>query len=70
MLLNPAKCQGYSFYHFWGIKGKPTRRGVKLPPPSRLGLSGKYSQKLLHHAKQSATDQLKTASKRAIQKIA
>ena len=24
MLLNPAKCQGYSFYHFWVIKGKPT----------------------------------------------
>ena len=33
-------------------------------------LSGKYSQKLLYHAKQSATDALKTASKRSIQKIA
>ena len=33
-------------------------------------LSGKYSQKLLDHAKQSATDAFKTASKRAIQKIA
>ena len=31
-------------------------------------LSGKYSQKLLNHAKQSATDVFKTASKRAIQK--
>ena len=31
-------------------------------------LNGKYSQKLLDHAKQSATDALKTASKRAIQK--
>ena len=30
-------------------------------------LSSKYSQKLLDHAKQSATDALKTASKRAIQ---
>ena len=29
-------------------------------------LSGKYSQKLLNHAKQSVTDVLKTASKRAI----
>ena len=29
-------------------------------------LSSKYSQKLLHHAKQSATDALKTVSKRAI----
>ena len=33
-------------------------------------LSGKYSQKLLNHAKQSATDVFKTASKRAIQKTA
>ena len=29
-------------------------------------LSSKYSQKLLDHAKQSATDALKTDSKRAI----
>ena len=33
-------------------------------------LSSKYTQKLLGHAKQSATDTLKTASKRAIRKIA
>ena len=33
-------------------------------------LSTKYSQKLLDHAKLSATDALKTASKRAIQKTA
>ena len=32
-------------------------------------LNGKYSQKRLDHAKQSATDALKTASKRPIQKI-
>ena len=31
-------------------------------------LSGKYSHKLLDHAKQSATDTLKTTSERAIQK--
>ena len=24
MLLNAAICQGYSFYRFWVIKGKPT----------------------------------------------
>ena len=24
MLLNAAKCQGYSCYHFWVMKGKPT----------------------------------------------
>ena len=43
VLLNAAKCQGYSFYRFWVIKWKPTRWGgdVKLPhPPSRLGLNG------------------------------
>ena len=33
-------------------------------------LRGKYSQKLIDHAKQSATDAFKTVSKRAIQKIA
>ena len=33
-------------------------------------LSSKCSQKLFDHAKQSATDALKTDSKRAIQKIA
>ena len=33
-------------------------------------LSSKYSQKSLDYAKQSATDALKTASKRAIQKTA
>ena len=31
-------------------------------------LSGKYSQKLIDHAKQSATNAFKFASKRAIQK--
>ena len=30
--------------------------------------SGKYSQKLLDHAKESATDAIKTSSKRVIQK--
>ena len=32
--------------------------------------SGKYSQKSLNHTKQSATDALKTTSKKEIQKIA
>ena len=36
ILLNAAKCQGYSFCCFWVINGKPTGRGegggVKLPP--------------------------------------
>ena len=33
-------------------------------------LSCKYSKKLIYHAKQSTTDALTTASKRAIQKTA
>ena len=33
-------------------------------------MSGKYSQKLLDHPKQSATDALKTSSKSVIQKTA
>ena len=28
MLMNAAKCQGYSFYRFWVIKEKPTWFGV------------------------------------------
>ena len=35
MLLNAAKCQGYSF---WVTKEKPTRE-VKLLPPPKLGLN-------------------------------
>ena len=31
-------------------------------------LAGKYSQKVLHHAKQSANDAFKTTSKRVFQK--
>ena len=38
MLLNAAKCQGYNFYCFWVIKGKPTE-GDKITPPPRLGLN-------------------------------
>ena len=36
MLLNATKCHGYSFYHFWVIKGGG---GTTPPlPPPRLGL--------------------------------
>ena len=34
MLPNPAKCQVYSFYRFWVIKGKPTGQGGNCPPPT------------------------------------
>ena len=44
MLLNAGKFQGYSFYHFLGIKGKPTGWGVKLhlPHAPRLGLNKSF----------------------------
>ena len=39
MLLNTTKYQGYSFYRFWAIKGKPTGGGGEVThPPPRLGL--------------------------------
>ena len=42
MLLNDAKCQGYSFYCFWVIEGKPTGGGgvgkITLPLPHLLRL--------------------------------
>ena len=44
--------------------GKNIRKNI------RKNLSGKNSQKLRNHAKQSATDALKLASNRAIQKTA
>ena len=38
MLLNAPKCQGYGFYRFWVIKGKP-RGKVRLLTPLRLVLN-------------------------------
>ena len=49
-LLNVVKCQSYSFYRFWVIKGKPTVV-VKLPPhpppptSPRLVLKNKHLNK-------------------------
>ena len=44
--------------------------GKNIDKSIRKNLRGKNSQRLLDHAKQSATDVFKTASKRAIQKTA
>ena len=44
--------------------------GKNLGKNKRKNLSGKYSQKLLDHNKQSVTDAFETASKRAIEKTA
>ena len=49
MLLNAAKYEGYSFYHFWVIKEKLTGggRGFKItspPPTPKSGLKDKLSK--------------------------
>ena len=55
-----VKC--YGFLSFVRNMGKYTGENISK------NRSGKYSQKLLDYAKQSATDVLKTTSKRVIQK--
>ena len=54
--------KGYAFLSF--AKNMSKNIGINL----RKILSGKYSQKVLDHAKQSATDALESASNRVIQK--
>ena len=61
--------KGYGFFSFAKNMGKNIGKNTSK------NLSGKYSprmlvmhQKLLDHAKKSATDALKTSSKRVIQK--
>ena len=51
----------YEFLSFANSMGKNVGKNISK------NLSGKYSQKLLDHAKQSAADVFKTASKRSIQ---
>ena len=52
-------------YRFWCFAKDIGKNIVKIISKN---LSGKYSQKLLDHAKRSAADALKTTSKRVIQK--
>ena len=40
MLLNAAKYQGYNFYCFWVIKGKPTGAGLGGIRPSHPDYEG------------------------------
>ena len=56
--------EGYAFSSF------AKNMGEKLGKNVSKDLSVKYSQKLLGHAKQSATDALITTSKRVVQKTA
>ena len=52
------------------VKGYGFLSSAKHSKNISKNLSDKYSQKRLHHAKQSATDALKTSSERVIQKTA
>ena len=54
--------KGYGFLSFAKNMCKNSGKNISKH------LNGKYSQKLLDHAKQSATDAFKTASIRAVQK--
>ena len=54
--------KGYGFLSFARNMGKNAGKNISK------NVSSKYSQKLLNHVKQSATDVLKTSSKRTIQK--
>ena len=58
-------CKRLWFFDFFWKKN-----GQKLGKNISKNISSKYSQKLLYHAKQSAIDALKTASKQEIQKAA
>ena len=60
--------KSYGFLSFAKNVGKNI--GKNRSKNKNKNLSGKYSQKLLDHAKKFATDALKTSSKRAIQKTA
>ena len=54
--------KGYGYLSFAKNMGKILVKNISKK------LSGKYSQKLFDHDKQSATDELKNSSKRVIQK--
>ena len=45
------RLQGYSFYRWWVIKGKPTGVGVKLPP-THIRVKGYLRCKILNSLKQ------------------
>ena len=56
--------KGYEFLSFAKNMSKSIGKNISK------NLNSEYSQKRLYHTKQSATDILKTASKREIQKMA
>ena len=61
---NRVFVKGYGFLSFVKNMGRKIGKNISE------SLTGKYSQKPLHHAKQSATDAIKTSPKRVIKKRA
>ena len=57
-----AICRGYRFFSFAKNRGRIIGKNISE------NISSKYSQKLLDLGKQSVTDAIKAALKRAIQK--
>ena len=57
--VQPRDVKGYGFLSFAKNNGKSISENISKC------LSGKYSQKLLDHAKQSATDALKTSAEKS-----
>ena len=53
------------FVKFYEFLYSAKNKGENIGKNRSKKVSGKYSQKRLHHAKQSETDALRTASKRA-----
>ena len=56
------------FVKNYGLLSYAKCMNKNIRPNISKSLGGKYSQNILDYAKQSATDALKTASKRAMQK--
>ena len=52
----------------YGVLSFTKNMGKNIDKKIGKNLNGRYSQKLLDHSEQSATDAFKTASKRSIQK--
>ena len=68
MMRCSVQCRYRIFVKDYGLLSFAKNMGKFIGKNISKNLSGKYSQKLLDHTKQSATDELKTVSKREIQK--
>ena len=67
MLTTKLRALKHRFSAEW-LRSNAKNIGKNIGKNISKNLNGKYSQKLLDHAKQSASDPFKTAAKRAIQK--